>query len=81
MHVLKIQLKTTNMIKPKDKAFWLIIAGYILLLVATYKLGMYAIEERELRKAARETLDTPDLTKNLCPDCFLPPIEPPLPEH
>jgi hypothetical protein len=66
--------------KPKDKAFWLIIAFYILILVGMYRLGISVIEKRELDHAARAVMETPDLTKNLCPDCYLPPIEPPLPE-
>jgi hypothetical protein len=69
-----------NMPKPKDKAFWVIIILYILILVGMYRLGTSVIERRELDHAARAVMETPDLTKNLCPDCYLPPIEPPLPE-
>jgi hypothetical protein len=72
-----------KMPKPKDKAFWLIIIGYALILVAVYKLGTSIIEKRQMVHAARETLETPDLTKGMCcPSGYetLPPVEPALPE-
>ena len=68
--------------KPKDITFWLIIAAYALILVGVYKLGMSTIEKRELDHAARAVLETPDLTKGMCPSGYepLPPIEPELPK-
>jgi hypothetical protein len=71
-----------KMPKPKDKAFWLIILGYALILVATYKLGTSAIEKRQMHHAARAVLETPDLTKGMCPSGWepLPPVEPALPQ-
>lgn len=72
-----------NMPKPKDKAFWLIIALYALILVGMYRLGTSVIEKRELDHAARAVLETPDLTKGMCCPLEyepLPPIEPELPK-
>jgi hypothetical protein len=69
--------------KPKDKAFWIIIIVYALILVGVYRLGISAIEKREMVHAARETLETPDLTEGMCcPSEYepLPPIEPELPK-
>ena len=69
--------------KPKDKAFWLIIIGYALILVCVYKLGTSAIEKRQMIHNARAVLETPDLTEGMCPSGYepLPPVEPPLPKR
>jgi hypothetical protein len=71
-----------KMPKPKDKAFWLIIIGYALILVATYKLGTSAIEKKQMVHDARAVLETPDLTEGMCPSGWepLPPVEPALPK-
>lgn len=71
-----------KMPKPKDKAFWLIILGYALILVAVYKLGTSAIEKKQMVHDARAVLETPDLTKGMCPSGWetLPPVEPELPK-
>lgn len=68
--------------KPKDKAFWLIIIAYALILVGVYKLGMSSIEKRQMVHDARAVLETPDLTKGMCPSGYepLPPVEPELPK-
>lgn len=71
-----------NIPKPKDKTFWMIILVYVLIFVGMYRLGMSIIEKHELENAARAVLETPDLTKGMCPLGYesLPPVEPELPK-
>ena len=69
-----------KMPKPKDKAFWLIIIVYVLILAGTYKLGTNDIEKRQMVHDARAVLETPNLTEGMCPSGWepLPPVEPAL---
>lgn len=66
-----------KMPKPKDKAFWLIIIVYALILFGTYRLGTSAIEKKQMHHDARAVLETPDLTKGLPPSGWeqLPPVD------